>query len=124
MKKHLTNGELKQVAEDDKNWLIKCPGCSCQFFSKHDLRKHLNAFPATNHEKELQNIHRQAEHENLEGDLIWIQSKYGAGKLLLASKDPRLAQAIRRQGKIEMGAVTYHLSQDEKWIIKERTGAF
>jgi hypothetical protein len=112
------------MSEDDKNWLKKCPGCTCTFFSKNDLHLHLKAFGTSNHEEEFKKLHRQAEHyeeDNDQGD-TWMPSKYGGNKKLkLSTKDPKLAQAIRQSGTIHAGGYTYKFNSDQKWIIKEHT---
>jgi hypothetical protein len=119
---HLPNKSIKariMMSEDDKNWLKKCPGCPCTFFSVNDMKRHQKAFGTGNHEEEFHKLHRQAEHYEQEDEQTWIQSKYGNKQLILSSKDPRLAQAIRQNGSIKAGGYTYTFSTDQKWILKE-----
>ena len=112
------------MTEEILNRLFKCPGCKCVFFNNHDLQHHKSTFGPGKHEEEYNRLHRQIEHNNdQEDEHTWMPSKFGTNKhILLSSKDPRLSQAIRQQGRVRLGNYTYTFSSDQKWIIKEYVG--
>ena len=99
----------------------KCPGCKCYFFTKIDMKKHLDKFGREDHEEEFQKVHRRVERGDEEESEkgVWSKSKYGDGEILRASKDTLLSRSIEQQGEVRMGMYLYTLSNDKQWIIKK-----
>jgi CRISPR/Cas system-associated protein Cas10 (large subunit of type III CRISPR-Cas system) len=111
---------MSETEKEELNKTYPCPGCKCTFFTKHDLQKHLNAFPSRNHEEEFRTLHKKLEHDDdTEDTHTWYPSKYGDGaELMLSEKDLDLANKLRSLGTVTMGRYRYRLNG--KWIIKEK----
>jgi len=100
----------------------KCGFCRCYFFTKIDIKKHLDKFGREDHEEDFTKLHRKIDGGNEEEEssqIMWHKAKFGTGEIALASNDQSLARSIGQQGEVRTGMYLYTLSKDKKWIIRK-----
>lgn len=115
-----------------KNEFLKCPYCAVLTLNEDDMKAHLARFGDKKHEEAWRKLHERIE-RGLENDDMpehptregkWFKGKFG-GELLLAEDPSALfyVKLINQNGgkPTECGNMTYKLSSDGKWLIRDRS---
>lgn len=86
---------------------LYCLYCPCSFLTHHDLILHLAV--CKNNPENHTSVAPQ-----------WKKGKYGDEEILGTQQDPRLTEAVRKNGKVVMNGCEVGFSQNGKWLLRRR----